>query len=315
MQDFIAALGSQALGSRLKRLSDHFMQEVTEIYQTAEVDMPPRLFPLLSLLSKQQAPISTLAELLGVSHAAVSQMANTMIKLELATKQSDSQDERRQLLTLTPKAKQLIQQLQPVWHAIKTAIDDCIESSPHNLLTSLNDMEQVLTEKNLQQRVQEKLVKPTPDITIVGWQPAYKQAFYQLNRQWVDEYFEFLPLDKQQLEQPENYYLLSGGVIFFALINQQAVGTFALYPIQPGVYELSKMAVDPVYRGYNIGQRLIEHAISQANLLGAKKIILETASKLHPALALYQKMGFKALPHPEGEARFTRADVYMELTL
>ncbi|MDE1465440.1 bifunctional helix-turn-helix transcriptional regulator/GNAT family N-acetyltransferase [Spartinivicinus poritis] len=315
MQDFISELGSQALGSRLKRLSDHFMQEVTEIYQTTAVDMPPRLFPLLNLLARQQAPISTLAELLGVSHAAVSQMANTLIKLGLATKHSDSQDERRQLLTLTPKAEQLIQQLQPVWLAIKTAIDECIDSSPHNLLEALKDMEQVLNEKNLQQRVQEKLAKPTLDITIVGWQPTYKQAFYRLNRQWVDEYFEFLPLDKQQLEQPENYYLLSGGVIFFALINQQAVGTFALYPTQPGVYELSKMAVDPTYQGCNIGQRLIEHAIAQANLLGAKKIILETASKLKPALALYQKMGFTVLPHPEGEARFTRADVYMELDL
>lgn len=316
MNDFIAELGSQALGSRLKRLSDYLMLEVTEVYQTAEVDMPPRLFPLLNLLAKeQQAAISTLAEQLGVSHAAVSQMANTMIKQGLATKRSDSQDERRQLLTLTPQAKQLILHLQPVWNAIKTTLDECLESNPHHLITALMEMEQLLAEKSLRLRVQEKLAKPTVNATIVGWQAIHKKAFYQLNRQWIDQYFEFLPLDQEQLEQPERYYLQMGGMIFFALVDQQAVGTFALLPIRSGIYELSKMAVDPTYQGFGIAKQLINHAINQANLLGANKLILETASQLKPALALYQKVGFEAHPHPEGQARFARADIYMELDL
>jgi len=52
------------------------------------------------------------------------------------------------------------------------------------------------------------------------------------------------------------------------------------------------MYLHKAYRGRGLGRLLMEDALSQARQLGFTKIVLETASVLKEAVALYKSYGF-----------------------
>jgi len=141
-------------------------------------------------------------------------------------------------------------------------------------------------------------------------------AFRTLNEEWISRYFVLEPKDRETLGDPENTILRKGGRIFIAYANGQPVGCVALIPMGDGVYELSKMAVDPEMRGRGIGRRILEYAIGQAKALGASSLFLGSNSVLKNAVHLYESVGFRHVP-PEKlpEMHYARADVFMEMPL
>ena len=91
------------------------------------------------------------------------------------------------------------------------------------------------------------------EIQIVPYSPAYGEAFRQLNIDWLEKYFYVEPRDEEVLGNPEKYILQPGGYIFFALLDEEVVGTVALIKVSEGSYELSKMAVTPMYQAQPCG--------------------------------------------------------------
>ncbi len=77
-------------------------------------------------------------------------------------------------------------------------------------------------------------------------------------------------------------------------------------------FELAKMAVSPAAQGLGIGLRLGQVALAKAQALGARRVYLESNTKLIPALSLYHKLGFSktvaVAPSP-----YERANIQMEL--
>ena len=129
-------------------------------------------------------------------------------------------------------------------------------------------------------------------IQIVNYEPKYAAAFCNLNKEWIERYFEMEAQDYLSLENPDTYIIQPGGAIFIALLNNVAVGACALVKHDDGLYELSKMAVTPAVQGQKIGQKLADKIIQKARELHLKHIFLITNSTLKPAIALYQKLGF-----------------------
>jgi len=96
------------------------------------------------------------------------------------------------------------------------------------------------------------------------------------------------------LDDIEQSYLARGGV-FYVLEGQDnsIVGSYGLYPMEPGVCELRKMYLHWAYRGKGLGRRLLEDALAHAKQSGVRRITLETASVLKEAIGLYERYGFK----------------------
>jgi putative acetyltransferase len=141
-------------------------------------------------------------------------------------------------------------------------------------------------------------------------------AFRTLNEEWITRYFTLEKMDRETLGDPENIILRKGGHIFMVYAGDKAVGCVALIPMGDGVYELSKMAVSPKLRGLGIGRHLLQHAIAQARLIGAKSLFLGSNAKLADAVHLYESIGFRHVPpeslHP---MPYRRANVFMEMAL
>lgn len=151
------------------------------------------------------------------------------------------------------------------------------------------------------------------DIRIVPFKPEYAIHFNSLNKAWLEEYFTVEPIDRYVLENPEEAIINKNGKILFAEQGGKIIGTVALKVMEPGRYELTKMAVDKELRGHGTGKILCHAAIEEARWLKAHTLILYSSRKLENAIAIYRKMGFQEIPVEPGV--YKRADIKMQLIL
>lgn len=147
---------------------------------------------------------------------------------------------------------------------------------------------------------------------IVDYHAGHQPWFESLNREWIEESFRMEATDYAALQDPDHYFLKSGGVILMAEYAGEVVGTVALKFTSPGVYEFTKMAVATKFRGRKLGWQLARAALHRARELKAKKVILYSNTKLTPAIALYRKLGFREIPV---DGPYERSDIKMELVL
>ena len=150
-------------------------------------------------------------------------------------------------------------------------------------------------------------------LTILDYQPEHQPAFRALNHEWIARYFTIEPIDNDMLDDPQGYILDPGGHILMADYDGELVGTCALIKEHEGVYELAKMAVSPRVQGLGIGWQLGQAMLTKARELGAHQVELLSNSHLTPALALYEKLGFRHVPVPP--TAYQRTDVKMVLDL
>jgi N-acetylglutamate synthase-like GNAT family acetyltransferase len=152
-------------------------------------------------------------------------------------------------------------------------------------------------------------------LKIVPFNKEFARDFYTLNIEWLQTYFYVEPYDEEVLSHPKKYIINKGGFIFFILINKQVVGTVALMPIQEkGTYELTKMAVSPEFRGFKLGQELMQHCLDFAKEQPFKRLILYSSRKLENAIYIYRKFGFIEVP-VEANCPYKRCDIKMEYPL
>jgi Acetyltransferases len=150
---------------------------------------------------------------------------------------------------------------------------------------------------------------------IVDFDPRWRGDFARLNLEWLRRWFVVEPVDEEVLGDPETHLLAGGGRVLFALregaAGERAVGTVALRHDGGGIYELTKMAVEPGMRGSGIGRALLLAAIDSYRGLAGNELYLESSSILKPALALYASAGFVHHPAPRPGSHYARADVHM----
>lgn len=150
-------------------------------------------------------------------------------------------------------------------------------------------------------------------IEIIPYNDKYRDAFRQLNLEWLDRYRLTESHDLHILNNPTETILAAGGFIWLAKAGEEIVGSVALIRQEVGIFELAKMAVTPAWQQKGIAKRLLETSINKAKENGVKKITLFSNHQLTAALKLYEKFGFT---HVEViNSPFKTADIKMELVL
>ncbi|OAO01902.1 GNAT family N-acetyltransferase [Parasphingorhabdus sp.] len=154
------------------------------------------------------------------------------------------------------------------------------------------------------------------------YRPADRQAFIDLNRDWIEEYFALEQSDREQLEGLEASILGKGGQIMVATLDDIVVGTGAILPPhhEPGDgrkwLEIVKMAAQKDVRGQGIGRAVLDSLVAEARAIGADAIWLETNGDLKAAIHLYEKSGFRHLAADElWPTPYARCNVQMVLEL
>lgn len=313
--NFYTMAGQMALGSRLRQLGDTLMSEAQKIYQAYDVDIDPRWFPVFYMLTiKESAGVTELADDIGQSHPAVSQVVRSMMKKGIVTTQKCTGDARINRVALTEKGKKIAANLSPQCEDVDTAINTLFSTTGSHLWSELDAIEHEIGEKGLYDRVMEvRKQRERGNVQIVDYHPKYKGAFKDLNVAWIEKHWEMEPSDYKALDNPTENIINKGGYIAIALYKNQPVGTCALVKMADGGFELAKMAVSDNAKGLGIGSLLGAHIINKAKAMGAATIYLESNTILAPAISLYRKLGFKRV---SGKASpYQRCNIQMELNL
>jgi N-acetylglutamate synthase-like GNAT family acetyltransferase/DNA-binding MarR family transcriptional regulator len=313
--EFYSLAGRMALGSRLRRLADVLTVDAERLYQLYGVEIDPRWFPVFYMLTnKKSAAITELAEDIGQTHPAVSQVVREMIKANVVEANKCPEDARVNRVSLTVRGKEIGQRLSPQCADVNVAVNEIFEAAGANLWAELDAVEYELSQKSLYERVSEvRKSRESRSIEIVPYAPKYKKVFKSLNVAWIENHWQLEASDHRALDKPKENIINRGGYIAIVLHEKEAVGTCSLINMGDGSYELAKMAVDDSMKGKGVGSRLGEHIVDKARELEAKRIFLESNTVLVPALNLYRKLGFKRITGPS--SLYDRCNIQMELIL
>ena len=98
------------------------------------------------------------------------------------------------------------------------------------------------------------------------------------------------------------------GCILLAAEEEKFAGCVALRPLLPGICEMKRLYLRPEHRGHNLGRRLAEAVIREAQERGYESMRLDTVPTMDRAIALYRSLGFREIaayrPNPVPGALF-----------
>lgn len=154
--NIIDDIGILAISTRLQRLSEQFRKDGAQIYTYFNIDFEPKWFPVIYTLHiKEMLSVVEIANEIGYSHPSTISLLKELEKEKMISSKKDKQDERKRLIILTPKGKELVTKMQPVWEIMRKALHE-ITNTQNNLLKAIEEAEQNLTKQGLFQRAIEQ---------------------------------------------------------------------------------------------------------------------------------------------------------------
>ncbi len=116
----------------------------------------------------------------------------------------------------------------------------------------------------------------------------------------VHDYLDGLPFEvdfqadvHDEVADLSTAYAAPDGVVLLVKdADGTAVGVVGVRRFGEHDGELKRMYLDPSTRGQGLGRTLAEAAIEVARSLGYRRLLLDTVSRLAPAVALYESLGF-----------------------
>lgn len=289
------------------------MADAEKIHALYEIDFGPRWFPVFYMLTiKDSATVTELADDIGQTHPAVSQVVRAMTKDGIITSRKCQEDVRMTRVTLTPKGVVMTAKLAPQWEDVNNAVNDIFATTNSSLWSELEAIERELKDKSMLERVSEaRKSREQKNTEIVEYLPKYKKAFKDLNVAWIEKYWEMEPSDFKALDNPTENIINTGGYIAVALRDNPPIGTCALIRMDDGNFELAKMAVSDGAKVLGVGTLLGQNMVVKARELGAKRIYMESNTLLEPAINLYRKLGFKRISG--NDSPYKKCNIKMEL--
>lgn len=157
-RNLIEELGSLALATRLKNLSERLAKDVGKIYKEQSIDFEPRWFAVIyALKDNNELAVTEMSVMLKQTHPAVNQVANILVEKGLIEESKDDKDQRKRLLRLSKKGKKLVSKMEGLWAEIRKANDELLNTSGSDFLSAIKALEEALDEKNMYDRVKEKM--------------------------------------------------------------------------------------------------------------------------------------------------------------
>jgi DNA-binding MarR family transcriptional regulator len=158
--DTMREFGAMVFASRLRRLSDKLKAEATKLYRANGIEFNDSWFLVAFVLSKREGiSVTEIADALGISHAAISQMAAAMERKRLLVTRPDKRDRRRTILRLTQKGRAAVEAMEPIWKAVGDCTDELLVSTGGDPLRVISEIEERLQKKSLFDRVTEHTKK------------------------------------------------------------------------------------------------------------------------------------------------------------
>jgi DNA-binding MarR family transcriptional regulator len=156
--DLITELGELAIATRLKRLSDRLANDVNKVYKELNLNFESKWYLVLELLNRRSMlSIVDVADELKLTHPAIVQYVDQMLAAKLIIAHKDITDGRKRLVSLAPEGKKLLEDLSPILSILKEEVSGWLNEADCNLLANLTQLEKLLEERSLYQRLKGQL--------------------------------------------------------------------------------------------------------------------------------------------------------------
>lgn len=103
------------------------------------------------------------------------------------------------------------------------------------------------------------------------------------------------------------------GRLYLARCDGQAAGCIGLRRLDAQRCEMKRLYVRPAFRGRQIGDKLVQRVISDAQEIGYSSMMLDTLPFLKSAIRMYKRYGFYEVPSYNDSPMDT--SIYMRLDL
>ncbi|WP_163411364.1 MarR family winged helix-turn-helix transcriptional regulator [Flavobacterium ajazii] len=144
--------GILAISTRLQRLSEQLRKDGALVYKSYGIDFEPKWFPVIyTLFYKETLSVVEIANEIGYTHPSTISLLKELEKQKLIRSKKDKIDERKRLIQLTPKGRELIEQMKPVWEVMKNALTEITENQ-NNLLKAIEEAENKILHQSFLQR-------------------------------------------------------------------------------------------------------------------------------------------------------------------
>jgi len=145
--------------------------------------------------------------------------------------------------------------------------------------------------------------------------PAQIDTVRALFREYADAtgHCECFPGFAKEVAELPDQYAPPTGQLLLAEADSQPAGCVALRKLDDCICEMKRLYVRPEFRGRKLGCQLAETAIAGARRIGYGAMRLDTLPSMATARALYQTLGFRAIPRYNDNP--SEGVIYLELRL
>lgn len=240
--DLFNDAGLLIIGTRLKKLGDRFLNEISQVYKKQDIHFEPVWFPVFFLLhQKGSLSLTEIASQLEVSHSAISQMITLLVNKNLVAIEPSESDARIKKIVFSPKGRKLIEQVLPVWEALHKSISQVFPGvHPDDFMKILTEVEEKLTGNFLSEATLAYLHNHAPDISMVITGESTKQKMVS-----------WLKGEKVSYDYPSASFLM-------AMHGDEIMGVLAFEARGEAIF-LNNIYVTPFHRRKGIGLMMIRH--------------------------------------------------------
>jgi DNA-binding MarR family transcriptional regulator/GNAT superfamily N-acetyltransferase len=234
--------------------------------------------------------LSALAERLDLDLGHVSRIVSRLAARGLVSKRIDRRDARARSIVITAKGGQQLAVLER--HANRR-LDAWLGSKPAPLVERMLGGLRAFVGQD-----DERIVVRAPRPGVIGHIIARHGEIYARDSGYpavfehyvVQAFAEFLATVSPARDR-----------IFVAEIGGQFAGSIAVKGLPEATSQLRFLLVEPEARGRGLGRRLVDRVIGHARAAGDRRVVLDTASDLGPARAIYAAVGFRKAASVAGE--------------
>lgn len=154
MEDVVRSLGFMCLGSRLRRIGEQLQADTQSMLNGLEVPVPSSQYPVLAALDRLgPLAVGELAQALRVTQPGVTRSVSHLTGLGLVEGVQASDDQRRRIISLTRRGRQLVDAAKrDVWPRIEAAVANLCGDLSGPLLDQLAALEDGLAAVPLDRR-------------------------------------------------------------------------------------------------------------------------------------------------------------------
>ncbi len=286
--------GELIIGSRLKRLSERFLSDVSKVYKSEKIPFETSYFPVFYLLDLYGTlKISDVAQELEITRSGASQMVNALEKKGLIRYDTDKEDKRIRTVSFTPCGADLLEEIKPVWTSIKNSYRAILEVGDNSryFFQALEEIEENITRENLFARVSQDLGKKRmlKDIRFVPYNKSLESEYKELALSWLLENDFLQTQDTDYINQVEKTVESGRGAVEIAQTKERVSGAYYA-ALKDDAAEIKIFAVHG--GSCDLQQALLKRLFATLEQKGIRSTTIRINKRLAPLIKLFRAAGF-----------------------